>query len=375
MTHGLLHRVLRWSATALLFTALSVVSSPAARSQENQQPAAKDAKELINAAYAKTKTAATVADFTEVIGLCEQARAADPSPTTADYTNRLQAWICNRRGEVYVEQAAALADNGEVEKADELDTLALADFETAVKLDPTHWKAVHNRGVSNAQLGEYDKAVRDFDRVIQLKPDYANAWFNRGEIRYEQGNLEQAVSDYNQVVRLSPADAGARTSRGHAYFQLRRFREALDDYNQAVTLDASNSDAYANRADAYQSLGQWEQAAADYRRAMELDAGSARAHQSAAWLMATCPDVRFRNAQSALQSAQKAVELLEEDDYQFLDTLAAAYASAGRFDDAKTTINNALKLAPESAAGPLRQRLTLYEQGQPFRQGAAAVNR
>ncbi len=371
--HGLPHISFRCFAAVL--TTLAFVSAHPAISQENQPPAAKSARELINAAYAKTKTAATVADFTEVIGLCEQARAADASPTTADYTNRLQAWCCNRRGEAYVEQAAGLVDGDEADKSAELESQALADFETAVKLDPTHWKAMQNRGVSLAQLGEYEKALSDFDRVIQLKPEYANAWFNRGEIRCEQGNFEQALADYNQVLRLDPADSGARTGRGHTYFQLRRFREALDDYNLAVSLDGGNSDAYANRADAYQSLGQWEQAAADYRRAIELDANSARAHQSAAWLMATCPEVRFRNAQVALASAQKAIELLGEDDYQFLDTLAAAYATAGRFDDAKTTINKALELAPESATASLRRRLTLYEQNQPFRQGSSSDER
>jgi len=54
-------------------------------------------------------------------------------------------------------------------------------------------------------------------------------------------------------------------------------------------------------------------------------------------------------------------------DYAYLDTLAAALASAGEFEDAKETQEKAIQIAPDAKGSELRARLNLYKSGQPFR--------
>ncbi|MBP86003.1 MAG: hypothetical protein CMJ64_04680 [Planctomycetaceae bacterium] len=330
-----------------------------------------DAKQLITQAYQKTKSAKSVDDLGTVIDLCQQAQAYELSTANDKYVRQLQAWALNRRGETLVAQAAKLSEEGDGDRAALLDVKALADFETAVKNDPTRWKAIHNRGVSYALAGKYDNAIADFSKVIELKPEYENAWFNRGEIQYEVGEFEAAISDYTQAIELLPNDFGAITSRGHAHYQQKQFTAALDDYTMAIELASDNASAYANRGDTYHSLQQWEEAAADFRKAIELDPTSARGYQGAAWLMATCPEERFRNVKLCLQAAVKAAELTAEQDYEILDTLAAAYASAGRFDDAIKSISKAINLAPPSASTALSRRLELYNADTPFREPLA----
>ncbi len=53
----------------------------------------------------------------------------------------------------------------------------------------------------------------------------------------------------------------------------------------------------------------------------------------------------------------------------YLDTLAAAYAEAGRFSDAARVARQALKLAGAGSemATVLTSRLALYEDGLPYR--------
>ena len=69
-----------------------------------------------------------------------------------------------------------------------------------------------------------------------------------------------------------------------------------------------------------------------------------------------------------VQSNAKA-QVLSRD---VLDALAAAYASAGRFDDAVATVERGINLATagglDAAAAELRQRLILYQRRQPYRQ-------
>ncbi len=324
----------------------------------------------VAAVYELAKTAATLDECSRVIEQCRQLQETDLSEANATYIQQLLSFVQNRRGELYANQATDLQDQGgSPEDAGKLDALALADFEAAVKNDASRWKPLHNRGVSYAVIGQYEKAVQDFSRAIELKPDYANAWFNRAEIRYELGQFKEAANDYSQAIRLKPNDDGAYTSRGHAYFQLGQFSQALADYNQAVRLASDSAEAYVNRGDAYRSLSQWPQAAEDYRRAIRLDEKSGRAYQSAGWLMATCPDARYRNPEMAIQAAERAVQLEGRQDHRILDTLAAAYANAGRFDDAQKTLEEALPLATSDAESALlQQRLKLYATKQPYRQ-------
>ena len=149
----------------------------------------------------------------------------------------------------------------------------------------------------------------------------------------------------------------------------------MADYGRAVELNADSAEALINRGDAYLALRQWREAATDYRQAIASDAGSGRAYQSAAWLMATCPDDGYRNDQLALQAAEKAIELDGRTDFKCLDTLAAAYANAGEFDRAKQTIAEAIKIAPKDHADLMRRRLELYQQNQPYREGEQIAER
>ncbi len=345
---------------------LGLALSSIAKAQETE---AEDTKALITKIYTGIRAAKTVNDYTAGITACEEAQEMEISDSQKQYLGRLSAFALNKRGLLYADDAVAKIQKGDDALAAELDEKALVDFNLSIQRDPSKWRPLHNRGISFAASGQYDKALVDFDRVLKMNRGYANAWFNRGETNYALGQFEKAVADYDRFIQLKGGDAEAHTSRGHALFQLRRFRSALNDYSRAVSLAPRDAEARANRADAYQSLGMWQRAADDYRRAIDLDDKLARAYQSAAWLMATSPSARFRNDSLGLRSARKAIEVLGTENHQYLDTLAAAQANAGQFDEAVATITSAIKIAPEEELERLNYRLGLYEQKKPYRQG------
>ncbi len=310
-------------------------------------------EDMIREAYRISKEAQTVEELTAVIETCQQGLAdPDVSESMRQYAHKLLAWTYDKRG-------LLLDEAGQSEEA-------LADFDQAIHFDPTRWQAVHNRGVSYARLGEYEKAIADFDRTIELNPNYANAYFNRGELHYELGEFRRAIADYNQCLRLQPRDAAALNSRGHAYYRLGNYRSAISDYNRAIRVDPRNAAAYTNRGDAYADLGMYRQAAQDYRAAIRIDPKMGRAYQSAAWLMATCPDARYRETEKAISAARRAIEL-DGQSYRYLDTLAAAYANAGQFEKAREIQARVVEMAPPELAANYEARLRLYEQNQPFR--------
>ena len=88
-----------------------------------------------------------------------------------------------------------------------------------------------------------------------------------------------------------------------------------------------------------------------------------------AWLLATCPEERFRDGQRAIDHATQACELTNWNDSGILDTLATAYAAAGKFDKAVEFQQKAVNLATKDAEiDKLREHLKLYRDGKPNRE-------
>lgn len=356
-----------WLAAAFVWLAPGGMQPLAAQDEKEEKPAndKKDEKQIVTQIYQRTKTAKSAAEFGDIIDRIQAAQKGELSKPNADYLKSLLGWAYNRRGEVLVEDAAKAADEKAAKK---LAAQALADFDESIKHDAKRWKAFLNRGVSRAQAGKLKEAEADMSTAVRLNPNYANAWFNRGEIYYALGQYDKAIADYRRVLQLSPNDFGAFTSLGHAYFVQKDYNQAIAYYDRAVQLQPQSAEALANRGDAYQRNGQWDRAGADYLAAAELDENLGRVYQSGAWLLATCPIAEFRDPERAVAYAERAVKLDGDSNYQYLDTLAAAYARASDFEKAKSTITRAIEKAPEADKEVLRKRQALYTAGKAYEQ-------
>ena len=139
----------------------------------------------------------------------------------------------------------------------------------------------------------------------------------------------------------------------------------------AIRLDPRHALAYGARGLARERLGQYERAIADDTEAIRLSPKDAEFHNGLAWLLATCPEGRFRDGPGAIQHATTACELTKWHDSCWLDTLAAAYAEAGKFDKAVEFQQRAVDLAMKPAdKEAYRGHLKLYQEGKPYREPA-----
>jgi len=349
-----------------IVTAAILLTAPAG-AQQTTGDASMSAEQL----YRDATASQTVEACTRVIDRLDRALAAAATDAQRTYYTNLLAWTHNRRGEMHAHDAATLATNPKSHdptRAEAKDKLATADFKKSLELAPDRWKSWHNLAVCDALAGRLDKAVANFSKVIELRPDYVDAWFNRAEVHFELGQFAQAVNDYDEAIRLQPEEAEFHARRGDARFQLRDFDAALADYDRALQLTPRSANYVVDRGDVFRATGQWEKAAAAYRKAITLDQDYGRAYQSAAWLMATCPDTRVRDAGLAIEAAQKAIALDGDGDFIYRDTLAAAYATGARFDDAVKAEKRAIDVAPKRFRLALERRQKLYQNHEPFRQ-------
>jgi tetratricopeptide (TPR) repeat protein len=313
---------------------------------------------LVKEAFKKSETAKNEGDYSEIIALCEEGIKSGATKDNAAYARRLCAWAYNRRGERFAELGS--------------DTEAMKDFAAAITYDGTHWRAIHNRGVSYATLGKAAEALADFTRALQLNRNYANTWFNRAELLVDRGDYGRAAADYAEAIRLSPKEPEFYTGRGRAFARLGRVREAMQDFSASLQLDPENADALVSRAELFLASRDWGRAATDYRDAIQLNDKLGRAYQGAAWIMATCPDERYRNEELAISTAQKALELDGDRDPRYIETLAAAYANAGQYDSAAAILQGHLEKMPEQYVRGAQARIELYKSQKPYRSGPVA---
>ena len=80
-----------------------------------------------------------------------------------------------------------------------------------------------------------------------------------------------------------------------------------------------------------------------------------------------CPDEGYRDGKKAVDYAKQAIKISGDKDWNFLDTLAAALAENGDFDEAVVNQKKAIKLAPEDDKSDYQARLKLYESKEAYR--------
>ncbi len=124
-------------------------------------------------------------------------------------------------------------------------------------------------------------------------------------------------------------------------------------------------------ASLYYSQARAKEALAQWREALRVDPNFVPAMNDAAHALAAGPNASDRNGAEAVKLAERAVQLSGARNPAYLDTLAAAYAEAGRFPEAIATARKALDIAAQHHLAQLTEglnsRIKLYESHQPYR--------
>lgn len=232
-------------------------------------------------------------------------------------------------------------------------------------------------------------AVHISNASLNLEPVLARL---ATELGYTARVVEQTDSDQAQgvlpsvwfLISREPAFAGVTEIRAAARAPIAELSKAplwSDDFSGLFALlrwkellGNASSEAQDQRTAARPSprnSGIAVQITA-FRETLKREPDSTVALNNLAFLLATAPDAALRNGAEAVTYGEKACALTGNTNLATLATLAAAYAEAGRFDDAVTTAEKTCKLATESSNPALLQHnmdlLELYRRKQPFHQ-------
>jgi tetratricopeptide (TPR) repeat protein/cell division septation protein DedD len=247
---------------------------------------------------------------------------------------------------------------------------AVDHFSKAIEAVPEDFEAYNNRGFAKISIGDYEGAIEDCSRSITINPGSAKAYNNRGLARLFIGEFDPAIMDFNQAITINPRYVDAYSNRCLAWARKEDYPQAIADCSEALHLNPRSAKALYSRGYARDRQGDPGGAMRDYIQVLRVKPDYAEAFNSLAWIMATSPDDRLRDGRRAVAYAQKAVDMAPE--INFLDTLAAAYAEAGRFDEAIATENRIISLLAATrqtdAIAVHVKRMSRYEEGRPYRE-------
>jgi len=250
---------------------------------------------------------------------------------------------------------------------------AVRQYREALRLQPDNADAWNNLGVAAYRNGDAPEAVRCFREAIRLNPSRAESYRDLGLALIRQGDLPGALRAYEDMLRLRPADPEAHYGYAMALARLGRLDEAERSLRKAIEVGPRFAQAYDRLGLVLLRRGDFAGAAARFEQAVRLSPNEPRPIKNLARLLATCPEGALRSGPRAVALAEQAWRMTGSRDPDCLDTLAAAYAEAGRFDEAVAAAQKVIAMAEETHRPELievaRKRLALYQSRMPLREG------
>ena len=243
-------------------------------------------------------------------------------------------------------------------------------FTSQIQANPENSFAYSFRGAVYAEKNDLQHALEDMSAAIQLNPRNATWFSNRGVVWNDLQDYDRSIADSTEAIRLNPGYAIAYNNRGLAQINKGQFDSAVADFNEAIRIDRDYERAYLHRGNAWARKQAFDNAIADYKQALSIDPKDSNAYNQFAWLLATCPKDSVRDNKKALEYATTACKLSGWKIGQFLDTLAAAYASNGKFDEAIKWEQKAMEDAEfvNRSGQVASERLLLYEKKEAYRE-------
>ena len=254
---------------------------------------------------------------------------------------------------------------------------AIAHYRESLRIAPDSSQSNYNLATALARQGQPDDSVDYFRRALEIDPDYAAAHTNLGAVLRTQNQVDEAVTHLRAALRLDPGSADAHFNLGSVLISQGSLAEGVEYYRQALQIEPDLLDARYMLGRVLMEQHQPREAIVQYRRALETRPDWAVPMTDLAWAFATSPDPSIRQPAEAVRLAERAAALTDHLDVRVLDTLAAAYAAAGRFEQAIGTELRAVELAEAAGADEvvkqIQVNLDLYRRSRPLRDPTQAA--
>jgi tetratricopeptide (TPR) repeat protein len=179
----------------------------------------------------------------------------------------------------------------------------------AIQADPAYFDAYHALGAAFLQSGDFSRAIAAWTKAVSLRPDSAETYRDLGAAYDQQNQHEDAIAAYRKAVALAPKRADVHQRLSTLYALYSRNAEAAESLERAADAQRNSTQARLYRADAHMLRGDFPGAEKWARQAIALEPKNDAGH----------------------------------------GTLAGVLYAQGKFEDAATHFEAALRINPKLA--------------------------
>lgn len=221
--------------------------------------------------------------------------------------------------------------------------LAAEAYSEVIRKDPLNFKALSNRSACHAKMEKYDDALTDAEQAISLDPTFSKAFGRKAAALQGLLRYEEAVAAYNAALLLDPTNT--------LYTAGRTELEGLIAQRRGIaskeTKDKFYFDKSVREGKEAMTRGELHEAVRHFSKAIQLcpesdvrDRATLLSNRSAAWFRLE----KYREATTDALEASRVDGLYPRG---FL-RLAMSQHREGKLDEARKSIEEALRLDPEN---------------------------
>ena len=207
------------------------------------------------------------------------------------------------------------------------------------------------------QQQEYEKALEELNKIFAL-PDgepTSVVYLNRGIVYMNLKNLEKAVLDFETVLKEEPDHTEANYFMCFTLVNMKELDRAEAACMEALKHGVELDEIRGLLVDIHLGRRDFDKAIQLLNEILEDNPQDHETMNQLAWILSTAPEKEILDLDKALGYSQKANEMTQNSEQEYLDTLACIYAAKGNFPEA-------IKLAKEKK---LAKREELFSQNQP----------
>ena len=145
---------------------------------------------------------------------------------------------------------------------------------------------------------------------------------------------QNSVTLFEHALAAGRKSPLAHYNLAHALAKQGRTAEAITHYREALQLKPDEPRTHDNLGLLLADQGRTAEAIAEIREALRLKPDRPGPLNNLAWILAASPEAELRDGAGAVRLAERACKLTAYQEAGLLDTLAVAYAEAGRFPEA-----------------------------------------
>jgi len=139
--------------------------------------------------------------------------------------------------ETTMQAARALEQKGDLARFKDQLQIAIADYQSAIRLDPHNTTLYNKLGIVQFKIGDHPAARKSFTTAIKLDPRNTMAMNNMGALAVVDKKYKAAVKDLKACLALDEGNASAHLNIAEAWMGLKQTDRAMTEYSRALELN------------------------------------------------------------------------------------------------------------------------------------------